>query len=102
MSEMNVVLPAPLEPSRPVIPGPDLGVEARERDRAAEALHDPARRDDAGLVVLLHLTADHMASRYGPGGLLRIGRKSGPDMQLQDESARTVSSLAAAGAEASP
>ena len=38
-------------------PGADLGVEARERDRLAVALHDPARRDDSvrlGLRQIAH------------------------------------------------
>ena len=42
---MNVVLPAPFEPEQAGDPGADVGVEPRERDRAAVALHDPARGD---------------------------------------------------------
>ena len=68
---MNVVLPAPFGAEQAGDPGADLGVEARERDRLAVTLHDPARRDDGvrfGLRQIAHApNATCARTAAGPG-----------------------------------
>ena len=77
---MNVVLPAPFEPSRPVMPGADLGVEPRERDRGAVALHHTTGEDHGRRFGLRgrHPRADGDTSASGHASRPRARRRARP------------------------
>ena len=70
---MRVDLPAPLAPTRPVMPGPDVEAEVVEREHGAVVLRQTARPDD-----LLHAVTLRAAVTE-PSSLRRAAARGLPD-----------------------